>query len=127
MKATDPKTKRAYEFEMKDIVFIVEQDARCMTMLKSGTIANLPQDEMKEALEKFPAVRSDDFKSLVHINPDEISSCEWDEFDVTIHFENDSVLSSLSRYDFEKNVLKADELAPKRVKVTYIKQGENVK
>lgn len=127
MKATDLKTKRVYEFEMKDIVFVVEQDTRCLTMLKSGTIANLPQDEMKEALEKFPAVRSDDFKSLVHINPDEISSCEWDEFDVTIHFENDSVLSSLSRYDFEKNVLKADELAPKRVKVTYIKQGENVK
>ena len=127
MKATDPKTKGTYEFEMKDIVFIVEQDARCMTMLKSGIIANLPREEMEEALEKFPAVRSDDFKSLVHINPDEISSCEWDEFDVTIHFENDSVLSSLSRYDFEKNVLKADELAPKRVKVTYIKQGENVK
>ena len=127
MKATDPKTKRTYEFEMKDIVFIVEQDARCMTMLKSGTIANLPREEMEEALEKFPAVRSDDFKSLVHINPDEISSCEWDEFDVTIHFENDSVLSSLSRYDFEKNVLKEDEVAPKRVKVTYIKQGENVK
>ena len=127
MKAIDPKTKRTYEFEMKDIVFIVEQDARCMTMLKSGTIANLPREEMEEALEKFPAVRSDDFKSLVHINADEISSCEWDEFDVTIHFENDSVLSSLSRYDFEKNVLKADEIAPKRVKVTYIKQGENVK
>ena len=127
MKAIDPKTKRTYEFEMKDIVFVVEQDARCMTMLKSGTIANLPREEMEEALENFPAVRSDDFKSLVHINPDEISSCEWDEFDVTIHFENDSVLSSLSRYDFEKNVLKADELAPKRVKVTYIKQGENVK
>ena len=127
MKAIDPKTKRTYEFEMKDIVFIVEQDARCMTMLKSGTIANLPREEMEEALEKFPAVRSDDFKSLVHINPDEISSCEWDEFDVTIHFENDSVLSRLSRYDFEKNVLKADEIAPKRVKVTYIKQGENVK
>ena len=127
MKAIDPKTKRTYEFEMKDIVFIVEQDARCMTMLKSGTIANLPREEMEEALENFPAVRSDDFKSLVHINPDEISSCEWDEFDVTIHFENDSVLSRLSRYDFEKNVLKADELAPKRVKVTYIKQGENVK
>ena len=127
MKAIDPKTKRTYEFEMKDIVFVVEQDARCMTMLKSGTIANLPREEMEEALENFPAVRSDDFKSLVHINPDEISSCEWDEFDVTIHFENDSVLSRLSRYDFEKNVLKADELAPKRVKVTYIKQGENVK
>lgn len=127
MKAIDPKTKRTYEFEMKDIVFVVEQDARCMTMLKSGTIANLPREEMEEALEKFPAVRSDDFKSLVHINPDEISSCEWDEFDVTIHFENDSVLSRLSRYDFEKNVLKADEIAPKRVKVTYIKQGENVK
>ena len=115
MKATDPKAKKTYEFEMEDIVFVVEQGTRCFTMFKSGTIANLPQDEMKEVLKTFPAVYSDDFKNYVHINTEEISKCEWDEFDVTIDFQNGSELLRLRKSDFEKNVLMTDTDKAKKV------------